>query len=86
MSTLLLVAIAGVVALAIGAVLLKRPEWAVVALCLVSPVGLLYVGAAQVVTVVAIGVIGVMIGSRWSSGDQPFPPIALSGAILFWTK
>lgn len=85
MSTLLLVAIAGVVALAIGAVLLKRPEWAVVALCLVSPVGLLYVGAAQVVTVVAIGVIGVMIGSRWSSGDQPFPPIALSGAILFWT-
>ena len=85
MSTLLLVAIVGVVALAVGSVLLKRPEWAVVALCLVSPVGLLYVGAAQVVTVVAIGVIAVMIGSRWSSGNQPFPPIALSGAILFWT-
>lgn len=85
MTTLLLVAIVGVVALAVGAVLLKRPEWAVVALCLVSPVGLLYVGAAQVITVVAIGVIAVMIGSRWSGGAQPFPPIALSGAILFWT-
>ncbi|MEI2716419.1 MAG: O-antigen ligase family protein [Candidatus Nanopelagicales bacterium] len=85
MTTLLPLLIAGVLALAIGAVLLERPEWAVVGLCLASPVGLLYIGAAQVITVVAIGVIAVMIGSRWSAGKQPFPPIALSGAILFWT-
>ena len=91
MSTLLTVAILGVVALAVGSVLLKHPEWAVVGLCLISPVGLLsrggllYVGAAQVITVVAMGVIAVMIASRWSAGEQPFPPIALSGAILFWT-
>ncbi len=85
MTTALAALAAAVVVIAAASVLLRRPEWGLVLLCLSSPIGLIYIGAAQVITVVAIGVIGVMIGSRWGNGDPPFPPIAFSGAILFWT-
>lgn len=85
MTTALAAVVVGAIAIAAGSVLLKRPEWGLILLCLSSPVGLIYIGAAQVVTVVAIAVIGIMIASRWGAGEPPFPPIPFSGAILFWT-
>lgn len=69
---------------ALGAVLLRRPEWALAGLCLASPIGLFYIGPAQLITVLAIAVIGVMIGSRWSAGMSPFPRNALTAAAGLW--
>ena len=85
MTTAMGALVVAVVAIAASSVVLKRPEWGLVLLCLSSPIGLIYIGPAQVITVVALAVIAIMIGSRWSRGEPPFPVIPLSGAILFWT-
>lgn len=84
MTWLAYIAIAAAVAAALIALLLKRPEMALVGLVLASPFGLFYIGAAQLITVLGIGVIGVMIASRWAADQQPIPRNALTGAAAFW--
>lgn len=84
MSLLPYVLLLVVVLAAGGAVLLKRPEWALGLLCLATPIGLEYVGQAQVITIMAILVIAVMIGSRWAAGESPLPGNAFTTVALLW--